>query len=68
MLREAAARLSHAFHRYFSVKPAEVAPEVRAASESASKAVAAAVANMEASRRLADELSKLDGIMRHGGQ
>ena len=68
MLRDTAARAIHAFHRYFSVKHAPVAEEVRAASESASKAIKAAETNAAANERLAQEMTRLDGLMRSGGQ
>lgn len=63
-----ASRLTHAYKRYFSVKHAAVAEEVARASESAAKAVAAAKINVQETDRLAHDMSRLDTMLRNGGQ
>ncbi len=67
MWPEIASKVRHAYHRYFCVKPAPVADEVARATESASRAVAAALTNAHENDRLAHDMAKLDSLLRSGG-
>lgn len=68
MTQPVLSRLSATLKRYFSVKGEQPCAEQVEAKQSAQRAVAAAAVNVAASVRLSEELSKLDGIMRHGSQ